>query len=175
MNRFALSRALRSLSRDWNPLPISSNLHQSGFGNNHSHYLTPDPIHTSHSMPETEESRNQRQLELQKERLEASKPKLRWNLRTIEGFYHLGYTIVVKVELFTPPSFIDPTRSPSVQFSNLDRSPSMRSESETGVERRSSTASVVRRLSRVPVPVIDMNLEEMGGASSVVPPYSPQL
>lgn len=166
MNRFALSRTLRSLSRDWNPLPISTNSAQ-GFGN----YLSPDPLPSA--IPQPDPASPEERARKKKEAEEASKPKLRWNMRATEGYYYLSYRPIIRVELFTPSSFV-PFRSPSTSNTTgvgLERVAS--NTSSSGPARR-------RNSTRVPVPMIDMSLEEIDGSNrveesvgAIVPPYSP--
>ncbi|KAK4700235.1 hypothetical protein P7C70_g6015, partial [Phenoliferia sp. Uapishka_3] len=81
MKRWALAKQLRTMARDWSPLPITSSTNQ-GLLNNF--------------LGEVDE-------EALAERMRGKdQPTLRWSLRGLEGSWWLSYRPVMKVELVTP-------------------------------------------------------------------------
>ncbi|KPV71689.1 uncharacterized protein RHOBADRAFT_47646 [Rhodotorula graminis WP1] len=87
MRRYTLARALKTRTRDWSPLALTST--NAGLMRN---YLDGDaePREGMDSVPVKDG------------------PVMRWRMRETEGGFWLGYRPIVRVELVTPSSFSNP-------------------------------------------------------------------
>ncbi|KAM0746712.1 hypothetical protein T439DRAFT_350363 [Meredithblackwellia eburnea MCA 4105] len=90
MKRWALAKQLRTLARDWSPLPITTSTNQALINN----YMGEED--TAAHLGDEEEAAIAERVRVK------DQPTLRWSMRRTEGSWWLSYRPVLKIELVTP-------------------------------------------------------------------------